>query len=97
MGLAGLLPRGLARVILSVLATPGGSGRGQWGSLARACRSPSWNSEAATKVVPSFSHAGPSQLCGDAGELVCWDLPLAGPERLLALTWPPRSRSHALG
>lgn len=97
MGLAGLLPA--ASPGLSCLCWPRRvvAGGGQWGSLARARRSPRWDSEAASKVVPSFSHAGPGQLCGDAEELVCWDLPLAGPERLLALTWPPRSRSHALG
>lgn len=104
MGLTGQPPPcSLARVILSALATPGGCGRGLWESLAQARRSSCGDSEAATKVVPSFSHAGPGQLCGYAEERVYWDLPLAGPDLFLArrgwrdLTWPPRSRSHALG
>lgn len=62
-------PCSLAPVIPSAPATPGGCGRGQWGSLARARRSSCGDSEAATKVVPSFSHAGPGQLCCDAEEL----------------------------
>lgn len=96
-------PCSLARVILSALAKRCGCRRGQWGSLAQARRSSCWDSEAATKVVPSFSHASSGQLCGDAEARVYWDLPLARPDLFLArrgwraLTWPPRSRSHALG
>lgn len=96
-------PCSLARVILSALAKLCGCRRGQWGSLAQARRSTCWDSEAATKVVPSFSHASSGQLCGDAEARVYWDLPLARPDLFLArrgwrtLTWPPRSRSHALG
>lgn len=96
-------PCSLARVILSALAKPCGCRRGQWGSLAQARRSSCWDSEAATKVVSSFSHASSGQLCGDAEARVYWDLPLARPDLFLArrgwraLTWPPRSRSHALG
>lgn len=72
-------PCSLAQVILSALATLGGSGRGLWGSVAQARGSSRGDSEATTKVVSSFSHAGPGQLCGAAEERVCWGLPLSGP------------------
>lgn len=102
MGLAGRLPA--ASPGLSCLRWPRRvAAGGDYGGVSPRPAGPhGGDSEAATKVVPSFSHAGPGQLYGDAEERVYWDLSLAGPDLYLAqgwrdLTWPPRSRSHALG